>query len=251
MECYSTSRKNFKVTAQEDGKEYWISRAHAVVGCIIDEKNRILLERRGEGCPDHIGKLAYPCGYVDWGETRMNAIKREVFEELGLDLTDKEVIEWCTIDDPKADARENIVTRYVIYYPNLEKELDKVKEYINNSESRGGEAGEVSEILLLDPEEIFKLSNAEFAFSHRRLTLELFNELQLITVLDDPFYGRYSGGRYIAFYSHTVLPDYVLTDIEEFENEQFWERFKSDPDFPYFNSVVAVGNTKEEALNKL
>ena len=27
--------KNFKVTAKEDGKEYWISRAVAVVGIVV------------------------------------------------------------------------------------------------------------------------------------------------------------------------------------------------------------------------
>ena len=31
--------KNFKITAKENGKEYWISRAHAVVGIVYAVKN--------------------------------------------------------------------------------------------------------------------------------------------------------------------------------------------------------------------
>lgn len=172
--------KNFKITSVEDGKEYWISRAHAVVGCIVDENNRLLLERRGKGCPDHIGKLAFPCGYLDWGETRLQAIKREIFEELGLNISenlDATTKEWCTIDNPEADARENIVTRYIIRYPKLEKRLDDIKKYINTSELRGGEAEEVSEVLLLTPDEALSLDDAEFAFNHRELIVELLSKL--------------------------------------------------------------------------
>ena len=32
------SKENFRVTAKEDGKEYWISRALTVVGCIFTTK---------------------------------------------------------------------------------------------------------------------------------------------------------------------------------------------------------------------
>ena len=51
--------KNFKVTSKENGKEYWISRANAVVGIVYtrDSNGRVmfLVSKRGPGCPDHVG----------------------------------------------------------------------------------------------------------------------------------------------------------------------------------------------------
>lgn len=171
------SKKNFKVTSIEDGKEYWISRAHAVVGVIIDDECNFLLERRGNGCPDYVGKLAFPCGYLDWGETRLEAVKREIFEELGIALTPENstIVELNTVDDPKADARENIVTRYIICYPNLKNELDNIRNFIKSTDERGGESEEVSEVVLFSAIEAHKLDDTEFAFNHKDLIEEILN----------------------------------------------------------------------------
>ena len=175
------SRENFKVTAKENNKEYWISRAVAVVGCIFTESKdgeiKFLLERRGEGCPDNVGKLAFPCGYLNWDESLEEAVRREVYEELGIDLKNVELLEWKIVSDPKSDARQNVVVRYVIYLKGLENTYKNLSELFKDSDTRGGEKDEVSEVLLLGQEDILNLPDEEFAFNHKKVILELLEEM--------------------------------------------------------------------------
>lgn len=169
--------KNFKVTSVENGKEYWISRAHAVVGIVYTIHNGsifFLVSKRGCGCPDNVGYWACTCGYLDWGETRKDAVRRELYEELGLDLSvyPKEYIEhFCTVDDPNRDARENIVSRYLIKvdYESTNDKLSK-GEINNNTESRGGEKDEVEEIRFIDSDFI---DYFEWAFNHGEILKEV------------------------------------------------------------------------------
>lgn len=186
--------KNFKVTAIEDGKEYWISRALAVTGVIrarkLDKQNPnqlpksfYLVSKRGSGCPDHNGKWQCTCGYLDFDETLMEAVLREIKEELGLDL-EKAIMEQdpenpvvysinllAVRDDPEADARQNVTFRYLI-----DVDYDWVSELMMNdtinidTESRGGEPGEIESIALVSCMDLDRepfLNN--WAFNHYEL----------------------------------------------------------------------------------
>ncbi|MGV8172179.1 MAG: NUDIX hydrolase [Candidatus Woesearchaeota archaeon] len=55
----------------------------AVVGCFIEHNGEILLIRRHKD-KDNGGKWAVPSGKVDPGETHIDAMVRETFEETGL-----------------------------------------------------------------------------------------------------------------------------------------------------------------------
>jgi len=165
--------ENFQITDAKTGKVYWISRAMAVCGIIAcirpeDEKLFFLVEKRGPGCPDFVGFYACPCGYLGWGETRLDAIIREIKEETGLDVEPvrDDIYEWMTEDRPEENARQNVTTRYVV-----PADYDLVKEYLDsgadlNSEARGGEAEEVSELVLVGEDEI---DNYSWAWNHGEL----------------------------------------------------------------------------------
>lgn len=73
-----------------------------------------------------------------------------------------------------------------------------------------------------------------------------------LNIIQDPFGGLYSGGQYIAFEEteEITLPDYVLSDCDEFENEQFWNRYSTDPDFYWFNKLIISGNSVDEVIDK-
>lgn len=176
------SKDNFKVTAKEDGKEYWISRAMAVVGIVFtvtkEKEVRFLFEVRGKGCPDNVGKLSFPCGYLNWDETLEQAVRRETFEELGVNLDKSDVIFWKLMDDPTRDARQNVSARYAIYCTDLEDQMAAIHQAINNSENRGGEKEEVSDVVLLSVEEINQISDDDFAFHHKEVVAEFMEELQ-------------------------------------------------------------------------
>lgn len=62
-----------------------------VVAAIIENDNQILCVQRGENRYDYIsGKYEFPGGKLEIGETEEEALKREILEELELDIQIKE-----------------------------------------------------------------------------------------------------------------------------------------------------------------
>ncbi|KOR35019.1 MULTISPECIES: NUDIX domain-containing protein [Planktothricoides] len=85
------NRQNWCI--EHDDKVYWISRSVTVLPVVLfvlsgDERQRIFvpLGKRGKDLPDEVGKWGLPGGYLDWDETATEAVIRETYEELGLNL---------------------------------------------------------------------------------------------------------------------------------------------------------------------
>lgn len=79
------------------GKEYWMSRSVTVLGILffvvgqptkenLIENTYVPLGLRGIALPDEVGKWGLPGGYLDYDETVGEALLREVWEELGINL---------------------------------------------------------------------------------------------------------------------------------------------------------------------
>lgn len=170
--------KNFKITAKEDNNEYWISRAVAVVGVVVGMKNgnisSFLVSQRGPGCPDFVGSWACTCGYLDWDETAEEGVVRELYEELGIEVPISKVNLWKVITDPKKDARQNVILRFIIpiEQDKLEEMVEISKKAIISSESRGGESDEVSDIRLIS---VTDIPNYTWAFNHDDVILEAYD----------------------------------------------------------------------------
>ena len=181
--------KNFKITAKEDNKEYWISRAVAVVGVVIGVRDgkisNFLVSQRGPGCPDFIGSWACTCGYLDWDETAEESVVRELYEELGIKVPESHVHLWKIVTDPNRDVRQNVILRYII--PIDQKELEEMLEISRksflDSDSRGGEQGEVSDIKLIS---VTDLPNYKWAFNHDDVILEAYEDWKGFS------YGRFT-----------------------------------------------------------
>lgn len=166
--------KNFQVTAVEDGKKYWISRSVAVHGTLEvcnqeTGNNYLLVIKRGQGCPDEIGKWADITGYVDWDETLEEALKREIYEEIGLDLQKvKHVIKLSGVNEFGKKQNITIIYRVLLNYSEIKDLIDK--GVINcDTKSRGGEEGEVDEIGLIAITTGKKVVESEFAWNHGKL----------------------------------------------------------------------------------
>ena len=170
--------KNFKITAKEDNKEYWISRAVAVVGVIVGVKNgnisSFLVSQRGPGCPDFIGSWACTCGYLDWDETAEEGVVRELYEELGINVPISKVNLWKVVTDPKRDSRQNVILRYIIPIDQdeLEEMVEKSKLAMIDPEVRGGEREEVSDVKLIS---VTDIPNYTWAFNHDDVILEAYD----------------------------------------------------------------------------
>jgi len=76
---------------------------------VLFEKNQIVLVKRKH--EPFQGKWALPGGFVEYGETTVDAVVREVFEETGLNSTVKDLL--GVYSDPKRDPRGHTVT--VVY----------------------------------------------------------------------------------------------------------------------------------------
>lgn len=67
-----------------------------VGAAIIDKQGRILIAKRGKKAKNERGKWEIPGGSVEFGETFENAIRREIKEELGIEI---KIIELLGIFD--------------------------------------------------------------------------------------------------------------------------------------------------------
>lgn len=163
--------KNFPITDKVTGKEYWISRSMAAAIVVVTDDGKFIAERRGPGCPDNVGKLVFPCGYLDFDESLEECAKREVYEELGLKVTE---LHFLGLNDDPSANRQNITARYAA---KVEGKPD------TNSLARGGEKDEVAEVLIMDINEILEKPE-EWAFGHAKLA-EYVNE-HMTEIFDEP-----------------------------------------------------------------
>jgi ADP-ribose pyrophosphatase YjhB (NUDIX family) len=134
---------------------FYLNPAPAAGGIIADDTGRILLIRRAK--EPGKDKFAIPGGFVDEGETVEDTVRREVFEEVGLNIT---------------------ALRFLCSFPNryqFGECIYSVLDFffvcqVSSLETRG-DVAEVSDILWLAPHEI---NLDEVAFPSVRRALELY-----------------------------------------------------------------------------
>lgn len=156
-------KKNFKVTAVEDGKEYWISPSVIVI-CIVfvyDGINKyVLANKRGSGAGKCQHMWSLSSGFLDFGETVKDAAVREVYEETGVAIH-KSHLKLLGYNDIVEDGQVSF--RFLV---NLSIDHIDPSTMTPDSKSRGGEDGEVEEVKLIPYEDIDKY---QWAFNHLEL----------------------------------------------------------------------------------
>ena len=142
----------------------WFSRSNAVV-CVTFAKDLdgivyVLASERGEGTPDpeFVGAWNLVCGYLDFNETLEEAAIRETFEETGVVLPSEYIMKVEEIDDPNADKRQNICTRFLTRLP---KTIDYYPFSKKNNEEK--EVGAIKWI------PIHEIDNYRWAFNHNEI----------------------------------------------------------------------------------
>jgi 8-oxo-dGTP pyrophosphatase MutT (NUDIX family) len=165
-----------------DGRKLYNSRSVAVTGCIgarYNNKIHFIIEKRGnaEGL-DNPGKWCLPCGYLDWNESGPDAIKREVWEEVGLDIdvldTKYQVVvkydymsqPWWVKTEPD-ENRQNISLRYARVY-NIE--IGELPKLTPNNDCMPNEVADAKWITLDE------IDNYEFVFNHKNVLIQFFTK---------------------------------------------------------------------------
>ena len=165
---------NFSIKV--NGKEYWISRSLAVAVFIfrkVGNKFQVLLEKRGKGAADNIGKWCCVCGFLDYNETLEEAAKRESKEETGFEIN-TEHLTLVKINSDPSEKSQTVTTHYV-YFANEDEDF-------NLDKAQGGEKDEIETVEWFDigtlydenhiKIDIYKIYERNFAFEHDKLIIE-------------------------------------------------------------------------------
>lgn len=163
----------------------WFSRSVAVVVFVFRVKNdklQVMLEKRGKGCPDNVGKWCSVCGYLEFDETIEEAAAAEAFEETGF-IIDKERLFFEGISSDPKDNHQNVSVRFC-YYAKEDEDFDI-------SRRKGGEKDEVDCIEWLTlydkaTDYTYDFSDREFAFDHDKIIKSILTKF--VSVLKANFY---------------------------------------------------------------
>lgn len=113
-------------TGTKEKHFFFNSRSTAVVAMIFaitEEGTKVLITKRSESMMDSPGQFSLPCGYLDWDETRYEAMMREVYEETSFYMPDFEKFlaydndkQPIYIKDKPSEHRQNISNIYLLIY---------------------------------------------------------------------------------------------------------------------------------------
>ena len=157
---------NFPIKYED--KTFWISRSVAVAAFIFaknkDGENCILINKRGPGCPNEVGKWTAPCGYLDYNETLTEAAMREVYEETGVSIP----ANLFTIVGVNASLynNQNVTIRFRVM---LNDTVENIEKQFSTEHS---EPNEVDDIKFVPLSEI---CNYELGFRHNKVLFDVLN----------------------------------------------------------------------------
>ena len=161
------NRENARHTLP-DGRIVWESRSCAV-SCIVEAfmggERYVALGRRGPKTPDpeFRGKFGLVCGYVDWDENTFGSALREIWEELGLNVSDPEKWQferqpyYVSSDPSPPNHRQNITLRY--FFTIACDELPELS-------AANSEDGEIAELAWIPTSDALNLN---LAFRHNEV----------------------------------------------------------------------------------
>jgi len=175
------NRPNELITTT-DGRKLYHSRSVAVVAVLCclnttDDKYYFAIEKRGTNPGlDKQGLWCLPCGYLDFNESGKEAAKREVWEEIGLNLDEYEslMLEGPTLEQPwhvktePDENRQNVTLRYGMNF--IKNPMPKL---IPNNDAEPNEVAEAKWVT------IEELRDYEFAFNHDNIIREYSRRFKL------------------------------------------------------------------------
>jgi ADP-ribose pyrophosphatase YjhB (NUDIX family) len=168
--------KNFQITAQEDGKKYWISRAMATRSEVIVTDGfdlYLLINKRGEGTPDFQGCWNITCGYLEFDVTLEENASKELLEETSVHIHSSKWKLQHIESDPERGNRQNVTAVYRVVLTMDEFNQSKALGYSLPIE--GGEENEVSDVWLM-PLTMNNIESIDWAFNHKEVAINILKQ---------------------------------------------------------------------------
>jgi len=149
-----------------------------VAGAIIERDGKILLVK--ENSPSAKGKWSHPAGWIEVGESPIDAVRKEVREETGFDFNPKNILGVYSIFKNKNDVESFHHGIKIIYIGKISENQGKFLQ------------DEISETKWFAPEEIEKMD------------LNVLRDLDIKQMVKDYF----SGTKYpLDLITHTTQPE--------------------------------------------
>lgn len=118
-----------------------------VYGLIISDNKIVLIDKVGG---PYDGKLDLPGGTIEWGETPEDALKRELMEEVGIDITSYELLdansvklEWNYKNDVESLHHIGIFYKILDYKNKL---LESINIDEQNDDSKGAKFYDINSL---------------------------------------------------------------------------------------------------------
>ncbi len=99
-----------------------------VVAAIIKKDGKYLLAQRKDDCKSAPGKWEFPGGKVEFGEDPKDALKREIREELGIDIENLRVFDVTSSVNPKSRYPHIVMISYLADWKSGEMKLLDCKD---------------------------------------------------------------------------------------------------------------------------
>lgn len=168
--------KNFQITAKEDGKKYWISRAMATRSEVIVRDNEqlyLLINKRGPGTPDFQGCWNITCGYLEYDVTLEENASKELLEETSVHIHSSKWKLQHIESDPERGNRQNVTAVYRVVL--TMDEFNQSKALGCTLQTDGGEENEVSDVWLM-PLTMENINSIEWAFNHKETAINILQQ---------------------------------------------------------------------------
>lgn len=168
--------KNFQITAKEDDKKYWISRAMATRSEVIVRDNEqlyLLINKRGPGTPDFQGCWNITCGYLEYDVTLEENATKELLEETSVYIQSSNWKLQYIESDPERGNRQNVTAVYRVVLTMDEFNQSKALGYTLPTD--GGEENEVSSVWLM-PLTMENINSIEWAFNHKETAIKILQQ---------------------------------------------------------------------------
>ncbi len=122
---------------------------------ILDDKGRILLMRRSSNSKTYPNCWGLVAGWMEWGETIEEALKREAMEEVGVEV---EVVRFV---GKYYDKLGRHPTKTSVCLPHICK--------VVKGEAKVNQVEEVRDVRWFEPEEVLEL---EMAYDHKQMLID-------------------------------------------------------------------------------
>lgn len=155
------------LVTKEDCRTLYDGRYCAVSGvffAVVNGQYSVLAEKRGEGTPDFQGMWCCPCGFLEGDENAKEGIKRETYEETGIEI-EYDKIKFVEAETEPAFCNNGNVTLRHTGFLKKQKQIDRDCW----KEDFGGEKGEVAAVAWIP---ISHVDRYEWAFGHAKIIKE-------------------------------------------------------------------------------